>query len=373
MKRLKLCAALVLMVPVLTGCEVVKTENPLAPTVAGPIPGVAITAPGIAEPGDGTRITVDKQPITLMVSNSNTSGVRPLTYRFEVASDKNFSNIVFSKADVAPAASGKTSATVTTLAPERGYYWRAKAYDGANDGDYSATVYFEVYTPVVLSAPTPKEPTGTITTRQPRFKIANAPRTGPAGAILYNIQIATGSSFATLTGNWFMDETVRRVVPRLARDALDDHDVLLAGAGARGVGRRRPLVGNGVVHDACGHADARRRRHLQPAVHLGTRHPDVPPQRLRHADDGGSEPGDAEGVGARSERLRPRRSQAPVRLAFTRSRANCNGYSCDIICRTDGSWWDVLSDSDNTAVPQWSGTPNTGLSPESGPACEAVP
>ncbi len=207
MKRLKLCAALMLALPVLTGCEVLKTENPLAPTVAGPIPGVAITAPGIATPNDGTRFTVDKQPITLMVGNSSTTGVRPLTYRFEVASDKGFTNLVFSKADVAPAESGKTSVAVaTTLAPERGYYWRAKAYDGANDGDYSATVYFEVYTPVVLSAPTPREPAGTITTRQPKFKITNAARTGPAGAILYNIQIATSSSFASLTGNWFMDE-----------------------------------------------------------------------------------------------------------------------------------------------------------------------
>lgn len=32
---------------------------------------------------------------------------------------------------------------------------------------------------------------------------------------------------------------------------------------------------------------------------------------------------------------------------------NCLGYSCDIICFSDGSHFDVLGDSDNLAIPQW--------------------
>lgn len=207
MKRFNVFVTLVFVVAAAGGCEVVKPENPLAPTVAGPIPGVAITAPGIAQPNDGTRIKVENQPITLMVANSSTTGVRPLSYRFQVAADKGFTNVVFDKESVAPDASGKTATTLPgPLAPERGYYWRAKAYDGANTGDFSAIVYFEVYTPVVLSAPTPYQPSGAASSIQPRFAFANAPRTGPAGPISYNIQLSTSPSFASLTGDWFVGE-----------------------------------------------------------------------------------------------------------------------------------------------------------------------
>ena len=38
----------------LVGCEAQKSENPLSPSVAGPIPGVEITAPGLLEPSMGT-------------------------------------------------------------------------------------------------------------------------------------------------------------------------------------------------------------------------------------------------------------------------------------------------------------------------------
>src|ERR1043166_3030755 len=85
---LALCAAVVSV----TACEVTKSSNPLTPTVQGPIPGVNITAPTVVAPTAGTKIAVDKQPITLMVNNASTNGVRPLSYVFEVASAANFRN-----------------------------------------------------------------------------------------------------------------------------------------------------------------------------------------------------------------------------------------------------------------------------------------
>src|SRR5207244_10472217 len=76
------------------GCEAAKSSNPLTPTVAGPIPGVTISAPKTLEPL-GWKIAVDNQPVTLLAENAATTGVRPLSYIFEVATDSAFNNKVF--------------------------------------------------------------------------------------------------------------------------------------------------------------------------------------------------------------------------------------------------------------------------------------
>jgi len=69
----------------LVGCEAKKSETPLSPSVAGPIPGVEISTPRLIEPSMGAKLKDAQQPIRLMIENSNTSGVRPLAYTFEVA------------------------------------------------------------------------------------------------------------------------------------------------------------------------------------------------------------------------------------------------------------------------------------------------
>ncbi len=121
----------------LTGCEATKSSNPLAPTVAGPIPGVNITMPAAVDPSTGAKIPVDKQPITLTVVNASTNGVRPLSYVFDVATDADFTNKVFSRDGVAPG-DGRTSLRLPdSLATGRSYYWRARAQDGANTGPFT--------------------------------------------------------------------------------------------------------------------------------------------------------------------------------------------------------------------------------------------
>ncbi|MBI4485647.1 MAG: hypothetical protein HY655_06510, partial [Acidobacteria bacterium] len=55
----------------LTACEASKSSNPLSPSVAGPIPGVEISAPKILEPISGTKIAIDKQPVTLLIENAS--------------------------------------------------------------------------------------------------------------------------------------------------------------------------------------------------------------------------------------------------------------------------------------------------------------
>src|ERR1051326_9224487 len=74
----------------LAGCQTSKSSNPLSPTVAGPIPGVNISAPGVMTPSANAEIAIDQQPITLPVKTPSTNGVRPLKYEFQVSGDSSF-------------------------------------------------------------------------------------------------------------------------------------------------------------------------------------------------------------------------------------------------------------------------------------------
>jgi len=83
--RLALCAFLAGIAA--SGCTSSKSSNPLSPTVAGPLPGVEITAPKPVNPTGGTRVTAEQQPVTLKVENASSNGPRALSYTFEVAVD----------------------------------------------------------------------------------------------------------------------------------------------------------------------------------------------------------------------------------------------------------------------------------------------
>src|SRR5580765_8411880 len=127
-----LMIALLPLLPVTSACAASKSANPLSPTVAGPIPGVAITAPRPIEP-NSTKVAVDKQPVTLLLENAVTSGPRPLSYMFEVAADVEFANKVFVREGIAPGEGGRTTLRLPDpLAAGRTYYWRGRAGDGAN-------------------------------------------------------------------------------------------------------------------------------------------------------------------------------------------------------------------------------------------------
>lgn len=45
-------------------------------------------------------------------------------------------------------------------------------------------------------------------------------------------------------------------------------------------------------------------------------------------------------------------------LLVKRDGTNCGGYSCDIICFSDVTLFDVLQDQDNAALPRWDATTN---------------
>jgi hypothetical protein len=155
-------------------------------------------------PSAGTKVAVDKQPLTLTVANADTNGVRPLSYGFDVATDVNFTSKVFSRSGVAPG-DGQTSLRLPdALAPERTYYWRAHAEDGANTGSFSAAVNFDVFTPIVIQAPRPIAPAANAVTdsTQPALVVANAAHTGPVGPITYQAEVADSDSFANKVAAW---------------------------------------------------------------------------------------------------------------------------------------------------------------------------
>jgi hypothetical protein len=220
-KSVLACCLVVGAALIQAGCETTKSSNPLSPTIAGPIPGVVITAPKLLLPTAGQRIAVTEQPVTLTIENPTTTGVRPFKLVFEIAADAGFATKVFSREAVEPGTDGRTSVKLTdSLATGHTYYWRAMAADGANSGPYSSAVNFDVFTPIVIQAPTIVSPVDgvKVADTKPTLKVTNATRTGPAGAITYNFQISETQSFGAIVLNAVVPEGTSQTMYTATQD-----------------------------------------------------------------------------------------------------------------------------------------------------------
>ena len=207
--RSRMAVALMACAVGAAGCESKKSANPLSPSVAGPIPGVEISAPKPLEPGSDWRIAGDKQPLTLLIENPASNGQRPVVLEVEVAGDEGFSSKVFAKAGIEQGPNGRTALVLPErLASDRTYFWRAKGQDGANHGPWSGVVRFSIYTPAALSAPTPLSPIGgaTVGDLTPTFKVRNAARSGPVGDITYIVEISRNDSFTQNVASYALGE-----------------------------------------------------------------------------------------------------------------------------------------------------------------------
>ncbi len=183
----------------LGACEAAKSANPTAPTVAGPIPGVAITAPKPLEPIAGETLTFSSEPPTLLIENAGTSGVRTIWLQLEVSTDSGFSHMVHQADQIAPGEGGRTQYRLPEpLGAGYTYYWRSRASDGANTGPFSSISSFNVVPPVVIDTPTPTEPSGNINTNRPTFKARNAAISGTTG-VVYRFQIASNAEMTNIT------------------------------------------------------------------------------------------------------------------------------------------------------------------------------
>jgi len=202
-------ACIVPAVLAMAGCVTTKSEDPLSPTVAGPIPGVNITPPGIMKPATGSKVAVDQQPLVLTVLNAGTSGVRPLTYLFEVAADVSFANKVFTQDGIQPGATGQTSLRLPdALATGRTYFWHARAQDGANTGPFSSTAAFDVFTPTIIGAPVALSPVNNALadSAHPRFSFGNVARSGVVSPLVYTVEVADSDAFTNKLAIWTVAE-----------------------------------------------------------------------------------------------------------------------------------------------------------------------
>lgn len=339
-----------------------KSENVLSPTVAGPIPGVWIEQPLVVEPKDGRAIEVASQPITLTITNAPNNSQRVVSYAFELATDSGFSNTFFSRGGVT-AGQGRTAFRLPeALATGRTYYWRARAGDGANDGPFSSPAHFSVFTPVVIDRPVLLQPVNNVQLDSvlPRFLIGNAFRSGPVGSLSYQIEVASNDSFGNKYVIWNVSE-------QAGQTRLDAPSGLPGGQQL--FWRARAYDSNGLAGDWSPSAVFR-----TPAIIV------APPPP---AGGGG---GSCVAQGTPLGVLQCRRNQygahmdAGQTVAFLKasakdinalgtqggpwgilvktSGAQCNGYSCDILCLGNGGGQiqrDVLIDSEGSQTPIWGG------------------
>ena len=350
-----------------------KSKNELSPSIAGPIPGVNISSPSPVQPTQNARISSDQQPITLTVDNASTNGVRPLTYKFDVASDEGFANVLYTQDGVAPG-NGRTSLRLPSpLSSGRSYFWRARAQDGANTGSYSPTGAFVVFTPVVIGKPIAVSPANSEVTSSthPTFRIGNAARSGPVGPLTYTIDVSTNSAFSPLFAVWQISEQPNQTTLNAPSDLPGGTRLYWQARGSDpatigpwsdpqtfktpDVAPAPPPPGGGGV--SCGSRvaeDIVACHRVQYAARL------CPADAPRLLSDIAHD---------------LNKGITPVygRLVKT-SGNNCGGFACDIICRSDGHIWDVFIDGPDatqgycgTAQPAWT---DKGTS---GSQCQIVP
>jgi len=343
-------------------CETSKSSNPLAPTIAGPIEGVELTPPKAVEPAANQQIRDKDQPFNVVIENAISTSPRPFKMRMQVATDGNFSSVVWTRDGIEPAEGPLTKFKMPEkLSPGRQYYWRVMADDGANRSEWSATVGFKVLEPTKFGAPAPKAPVNNVqvTTTRPVLRVANASAQGPVGQAYYLFQVSTTSSFSRLVVN---DEVPQqggetkltsrtlsysttyfwrvRVSDGETTGAWSETETFRTGAKPPAPA---PNPGPGPDPSACGAP--------YPSTPLSI----IKCQRSKYGHMSSSQivnflVASAKDLNAHGI------SGAPFGLAVKTGGHNCLGFSCDILCSGNGSrqrQWDVLSDAEGEQNPTW--------------------
>ena len=193
--------AIALLALTVAGCVVEKSENPLSPSLAGPLPGVAISAPVPVSPTNNALV-MNTAPVQLVFNNSVSNSPRGFWYRVELAGDASFSSILYRNERVSKQDGTQTTFVLDSqFAVPSTYYWRLRAEDGANSSDFSSTAQFVVSLPIVIGAPVPVSPIGGVTTSTttPDLVVQNGSLQGSA-AVEYRFEISRNPSFAQLDG-----------------------------------------------------------------------------------------------------------------------------------------------------------------------------
>ena len=207
-------------------CEAEKSRNPLSPSIAGPITGIELSAPIILSPTNGTLIQFDQQPIQLEFNRAVSNGERPFWYEVDVTTDREFSTVTHSASNIQPNRQTAEGYTLDVeLNANQAYYWRVRALDGANTGDYSESATFEIYTPLQASKPTTVSPNdgARVSTNTPTLVVDNASIAGTANSVQYRFQIATDVGFQIITQSSTVSEGTNTT--STMTDSLEDDTV----------------------------------------------------------------------------------------------------------------------------------------------------
>jgi len=194
------CLALGFTAAACTTSAPTQPSTPGAATVAADLTA-SIVAPRPSTPANNSQIRNAEQPVVLIVQNAVST--RPgVTYTFEVATDSGFASKVQTKDGVAEGSGGLTGTKLDALTPARDYYWHARATSGGTTGLFSATFKFTVGPAITINTPSPIGPlSNTTTTPRPAFRVTNATRSGPAGAITYRFEVANSAAFTTIVAS----------------------------------------------------------------------------------------------------------------------------------------------------------------------------
>lgn len=178
-----------------------NTNNPARPSMS-------FAAPVLQQPANGVAYNFTQQPITIQVVNAVRTGTSPVTYTVEVSSSSAFATLAVSRDGIAEGSDGTTSVTLPQLAGNTTYYWRSRAVVDGTAGQASATQSFFVRPNITINVPAVQNPAAgsDVFGARPTFTVTNATRTGPAGTIFYEFQVASSGAFGTLLASSTVQE-----------------------------------------------------------------------------------------------------------------------------------------------------------------------
>jgi hypothetical protein len=156
----------------------------------------SIVAPNGVVPVNNSTIPYANQPVTLSVANATVTVPGTTTYTFEVSTDSGFATKTQTKADIAEGSSA-TNVKLDQLAGAASYYWHARATSGGTVGAWGPTYKFTVGPPIVINAPALASPAnGAAQGSMPTLVVANAQKSGPAGALTYRFEVSASPTFS---------------------------------------------------------------------------------------------------------------------------------------------------------------------------------
>ena len=163
------------------------------------LPNNPPSAPGPTQPTQGAVVSTLNPVLT--IGNSSDSDGDDLTYMFQISSVANFSTVAAQASNIAEGGGTTTSWTVpTTLSDETLYYWRARAYDGADYSGWSVLRSFTVQLPNnAPSAPIPSTPSHGehIASLAPILTVLNSADLDEDD-LTYHFQVSTNSAFTQI-------------------------------------------------------------------------------------------------------------------------------------------------------------------------------